>query len=132
MNPALSLTLSTALVSLGFLVVFLLVLGGLWWLTVGRFLPHKVRPVRPANAIFSPASGVVVSVAVKPGERVAFGQELCEFEVDGRTNAIRAARPGEIGAVLVTAGDTIARGQIIIEYHVPTTAGADEPGASLD
>jgi propionyl-CoA carboxylase alpha chain len=130
MNPSFNLTLSTALVSLGFLAAFLLALASVWWITIGRFRPRKVRP---ANLILSPASGVVVSVAVQPGDRVAFGQELCEFEIDGHKNAVRAARPGEVGAVRVAAGDIIARGQVIIEYRMATTTvGANEPGAPLD
>jgi multidrug efflux pump subunit AcrA (membrane-fusion protein) len=132
MNTPFDLALSTALVSLGFLAVFFLVLAGIWWLILGSTFPRKARVVRPANAILSPASGVVVSVAIHAGERVAFGQELCEFEAEGYTHAIRAARPGEIGVVLVAAGDHVDRGQVILEYRVPKTVGSDEPGASLD
>jgi hypothetical protein len=132
MSTPFNLALSTALVSLGFLAVFLLVLAGVWWLILGSAFPRKARTVRPANAILAPANGVVVSVAIHAGERVAFGQELCEFEAEGHTHAIRAARPGEIGAVLIAAGDHVDRGQVILEYRVTKTVGSDEPGPSLD
>jgi multidrug efflux pump subunit AcrA (membrane-fusion protein) len=126
------LILSASLVSLVFLAIFLLVLLGLWWLLIGRFLPRKPRPVRPTNVVLSPSNGVVVSVAVHAGERVAFGQELCKFEAGGRQNAIRAARPGVIGVLHITEGDKITRGQILIEYQPPERPGTDEPDPSMD
>jgi hypothetical protein len=127
--PDMRLILAASLVSLVFLIVLLLILGGLWWLLIGRAIPRKPRPT---NLVLSPASGLIISVAVHAGEQVAFGQELCKFETAGSQNAIRAARPGEISRLLVAEGDRIIRGQTILEYKTPERPGTDEPDPSMD
>jgi hypothetical protein len=130
MSPNLSSALTASLVSLVFLAVFMLILAGAWWFLIGHARP-STRKAKPANVILSPSGGVILSLAVQPGDRVAFGQELCRFEKQGLNQIIRAARPGEIGSVNIIAGDQIVRGQVIIEYRTPPKADPVEPGESV-
>jgi glutaconyl-CoA/methylmalonyl-CoA decarboxylase subunit gamma len=69
-----------------------------------------------ARLVLAPAAGVILSVSVKPGDEVVFGQELCALEVAKVKNVIRAARLGQIAGVNVAPGDTVKQGQVLMEY----------------
>jgi biotin carboxyl carrier protein len=68
------------------------------------------------SAITAPIPGSIISVAVKPGDKVTKGQELCVLEAMKMKNAIRASRDGQIAAVHVTVGQTVQKGAPIIEF----------------
>lgn len=70
-----------------------------------------------ANAITAPIPGVIVAVAVKEGQSVSQGQELCTLEAMKMKNAIRASRAGKIGAIRVAVGDHVRHGQVLVEYN---------------
>ncbi len=81
------------------------------------------RPAAPApggtnsgRAVNAPIPGVIISVAVKPGDKVTTGQELCMLEAMKMKNAIRATRDGVIAAVLVNTGDHVRHGQPLVEF----------------
>ncbi len=69
-----------------------------------------------ANAVTAPIPGVIVAVAVKEGQSVTQGQELCTLEAMKMKNAIRAGRDGKIGAIKVAVGDQVRHGQVLLEY----------------
>jgi len=76
-------------------------------------------PVGAANqvkSVLAPIPGVIVSVGVKVGDRVAFGLELCVLEAMKMKNQIRANRAGTVAAVHITAGDSVKHSQVLIEY----------------
>ena len=80
-------------------------------------------PVRGVGApspgvknVQAPIPGVIISVAVKEGDQVSFGQELCILEAMKMKNVIRASREGKIGAVRVAAGDQVRHGQALMDY----------------
>jgi biotin carboxyl carrier protein len=52
----------------------------------------------------------VLSVAVKAGDAVRKGDELCVIEAMKMGNSIRAQRDGTIQEVLVSPGDSVAFG----------------------
>jgi len=68
------------------------------------------------KAVTAPIPGVIISVAVKPGDAVKHGQELCILEAMKMKNIIRASREGVIASVLISAGDTVRHGQPLVEF----------------
>ncbi len=64
----------------------------------------------------APLPGVIVSIEVKPGDKVAKGQEICVLEAMKMKNAIRSGRDGEIASVDVAVGDQVSHGQILVTY----------------
>jgi biotin carboxyl carrier protein len=69
-----------------------------------------------ANAVTAPIPGVIVAIAVKEGQSVASGEELCTLEAMKMKNAIRASRAGKIAAVKVAVGDHVRHGQVLVEF----------------
>jgi len=78
-------------------------------------LPKK--KVDLGNVVVSPMPGTLVSVAVKPGQIVEEGQELCIVEAMKMANVIRASRKGKLKSVLGKAGDLLAVDQVLVEYE---------------
>jgi biotin carboxyl carrier protein len=75
------------------------------------------RPaVDKARTVNAPIPGVVISIAVKEGDKVSFGNKLCIIEAMKMMNVIRAARDGQIAAVRVSVGDHVNHGQVLVEY----------------
>ncbi len=72
--------------------------------------------VDKSKSVQAPIPGVILSVAVKPGDTVKSGQELCLLEAMKMKNAIRANRDGKIANVLVASGETVRHGQVLMEF----------------
>ena len=70
--------------------------------------PDTSRPVH------SPMPGLIVRVAVAPGDEVKLGQELCVLEAMKMENVLRAEREG-----------------VVAEARVPTTDGSTETGDEM-
>lgn len=69
-----------------------------------------------SGAVTAPIPGVILSLSVKEGEEVAFGQELCVLEAMKMKNQIRASRAGKIRAVCIAAGEQVKHGQVLFEF----------------
>ncbi len=69
-----------------------------------------------SNTITAPIPGSIISVAVKPGDKVTKGQELCVLEAMKMKNAIRANRDGQIATVYATVGQTVQKGAPLVEF----------------
>jgi len=67
--------------------------------------------------LHSPMPGLLVSVAVKAGDRVAVNQELAVVEAMKMENSLRAERAGTVKRVLASPGDSLAVDQAIIEFE---------------
>jgi biotin carboxyl carrier protein len=71
-------------------------------------------PTTPAASggqpVTAPLPGKVLSVAVKAGDRVQKGDELCVIEAMKMGNSVKAQREGTIREVLVAPGQTVAFG----------------------
>jgi biotin carboxyl carrier protein len=89
----------------------------------------QARVVRPAAAaapvpangnknrvVTAPIPGLIISVSVKPGDNVVYGQELCLLEAMKMKNVIRATRAGTIAEIYTAVGDTVHHGQPLIEF----------------
>jgi glutaconyl-CoA/methylmalonyl-CoA decarboxylase subunit gamma len=79
------------------------------------------KPAAPAgevtsNMITAPIPGSIISVAVKPGDKVTKGQELCVLEAMKMKNAIRANRDGQIATVFAAVGQTVQKGAPLVEF----------------
>jgi biotin carboxyl carrier protein len=69
-----------------------------------------------AKAVRAPIPGVIISVAVKPGDVIMHGQELCVLEAMKMKNVIRASRAGTIGVVHVAAQQHVKHHDGLLEY----------------
>ena len=65
----------------------------------------------------SPMPGKVISIMVRPGERVSAGDEVCVVEAMKMEQSIRAARDGIIKAVMVQPMDSVSKGDPLIEME---------------
>ncbi len=72
--------------------------------------------VDTAKSVFAPIPGVILSVMVKPGDPVVFGQELCVLEAMKMKNQIRANRAGTVAVVHVSPGEQVRHSQVLLEY----------------
>ena len=69
-----------------------------------------------AKVVRAPIPGVIISVAVKPGDVVKHGQELCVLEAMKMKNVIRATRAGTIGVVHTAAQQHVKHHDVLMEY----------------
>ncbi len=82
-------------------------------------LPKAVAPtagIDNAKAVRAPIPGVIISVAVKAGDVVKHGQELCVLEAMKMKNVIRASRAGTLGVVHTTAQQHVKHHDVLMEY----------------
>ena len=76
----------------------------------------SVPQAAPApQAVPAPLPGVIKSIAVRPGQRVAADDELLVIEAMKMDNVIRAPRGGTVGTIHVTEGRQVAYGEILLE-----------------
>ena len=68
-----------------------------------------------AGSLTTPLPGVVIRVAVKPGERVKAGDLLAVIEAMKMEHAIRAPHDGVVRAVKYQAGERVPEGAALIE-----------------
>jgi biotin carboxyl carrier protein len=68
------------------------------------------------STVVSPMPGSIVSIRVRPGQRVERGEILCSLEAMKMNNAIHAPRAGTIKDVAVTEGQAVAYRQVLVTY----------------
>ncbi len=78
-------------------------------------MPPKVAP-DTSRLVRSPMPGLIVEVAVAPGQDVKFGQELCVLEAMKMENVLRAERDGIVGEVRIAVRDTVAADQVLLTF----------------
>ena len=69
------------------------------------------------NILRSPMPGRVMSITVRPGQRVAAGEEVCVVEAMKMEQSIRAPRAGVIKAIHVQPLDSVSAGDPLIELE---------------
>lgn len=79
------------------------------------FMPIA-KKVDSSKLIMSPMPGSIVSVSVKPGDKVVEGQQLLVIEAMKMQNIIKAEVEAEVASVTVKAGDSVAVDQTLIKF----------------
>ncbi|HET7042056.1 MAG TPA: biotin/lipoyl-containing protein [Gemmatimonadales bacterium] len=69
-------------------------------------------------ALKAPMPGLVVRVAVAPGERVAAGAPVVVLEAMTMENELRAPAAAVVQGVKVKAGEAVEKGQVLVEFEV--------------
>ena len=84
--------------------------------------PVRVAPPSPASAsvgtvggIKAPLPGVVKSIAVRPGQQVAAGDELLVIEAMKMDNILRATHEGTVGTLYAAEGRQVAHGEPLLD-----------------
>lgn len=78
-------------------------------------MPEKVG-LDSSKVLLAPMPGLLVSLAVKEGDDVQAGQELCRMEAMKMENILRSEKPATIGAIKAAVGDSLQVDQVIIEF----------------
>lgn len=73
----------------------------------------KADPANPTH-VGASMPGMVVTVAVQPGDEVSKGQKLLTLEAMKMETTINAERDGKIGQVLVQAGSQVEAGDLLV------------------
>ena len=68
-----------------------------------------------AGDVPSPLAGKVVSVEVKPGQKVAAGAQLLTLEAMKMNTYVFAPAAGTVEAILVAPGDAVAAGPVLVK-----------------
>jgi biotin carboxyl carrier protein len=70
---------------------------------------------KDSGTVVAPLPGVIKSISVRPGQRVAAADELLAIEAMKMDNVIRAPGAGNIGTIHVTEGRQVAYGEPLLE-----------------
>jgi propionyl-CoA carboxylase alpha chain len=88
-------------------------------------LPHaaellRVMPFKPpadmSKFLLSPMPGLLVDIAVQPGQAVQAGQRLATIEAMKMENILTAAQDGTVGELLAAKGESLAVDQPIMRF----------------
>jgi propionyl-CoA carboxylase alpha chain len=80
-----------------------------------KLMPHKAPPDM-SKYVLSPMPGLLVEVAVQPGQKVQAGERVAVIEAMKMENVLFAANDGVVGKVLAAKGDSLTVDQPIIEF----------------
>jgi len=75
----------------------------------------NVGSSQKANIVKAPMPGLVLSLLVEPGQKVAKGDPLLILEAMKMENVLKAAADGEVKSVQVKQGAAVVKGQLLIE-----------------
>jgi propionyl-CoA carboxylase alpha chain len=80
-----------------------------------RLMPHKAPPDM-SRYVLSPMPGLLVDVAVVPGQKVQAGERVAVIEAMKMENVLFALADGVVGKVLAAKGESLAVDQPIVEF----------------
>ncbi|HXE21734.1 MAG TPA: carboxyl transferase domain-containing protein [Rhodoferax sp.] len=94
--------------------------------------PKEVQPGVPAGAlgVFAPMSGVLVNLAVAPGDSVQAGATIAVLEAMKMEHLVRARQAMRIDAVPAQAG-TLVDQECLLAYGTPIHGADDATGAAV-
>ncbi|RYF28667.1 MAG: acetyl/propionyl-CoA carboxylase subunit alpha, partial [Comamonadaceae bacterium] len=81
-----------------------------------QLMPYKAPPDL-SKFLLSPMPGLLVDVAVQPGQTVQAGEKLAVIEAMKMENILFAAQDGVVGKVVATRGESLAVDDVIIEFQ---------------
>ena len=79
--------------------------------------PPPPSAVGDPKRIVAPMPGRMISVAVKPGDQVAAGDEVCVMEAMKMQQSIRASAAGVVKEVHAETGQIVAVGAVLVELE---------------
>jgi biotin carboxyl carrier protein len=106
--------------------VFVHAFGRAWTLQVRDPVEGAGRGDRSADAAVAHMPGVLVALAVAPGDAVAGGQVVAVIESMKMHSEIQAPRDGTVDRVLVAVGENFDRGAPLVTLE-PAPAGDQQP-----
>ncbi len=80
-----------------------------------KLMPFKAPPDM-SKYVLSPMPGLLVEVAVQPGQKVQAGERVAVIEAMKMENVLFAAADGVVGKVLATKGESLSVDQPIVEF----------------
>jgi propionyl-CoA carboxylase alpha chain len=81
-----------------------------------RLMPYKAPPDM-SRFVLSPMPGLLVDVAVQPGQKVQAGERVAVIEAMKMENVLFAAADGVVSKVLAGKGESLAVDQPIVEFE---------------
>ncbi|MDT7515827.1 acetyl/propionyl/methylcrotonyl-CoA carboxylase subunit alpha [Rhodoferax mekongensis] len=81
-----------------------------------KLMPHKAPPDM-SRYVLSPMPGLLVDVAVVPGQKVQAGERVAVIEAMKMENVLFAAADGVVGKVLAAKGESLSVDQAIVEFE---------------
>ncbi|MDP2771284.1 MAG: acetyl/propionyl/methylcrotonyl-CoA carboxylase subunit alpha [Giesbergeria sp.] len=82
---------------------------------------HALMPFKPpadmSKYVLSPMPGLLVDVAVQPGQKVQAGERVAVIEAMKMENVLFAAADGIVGKVLASKGESLVVDQPIVEFE---------------
>jgi propionyl-CoA carboxylase alpha chain len=81
-----------------------------------RLMPYKAPP-DTSKLLLSPMPGLLVHVAVEPGQRVQAGERLAVIEAMKMENILTATQDVTVGEVLAKVGESLAVDQPIVRFE---------------
>jgi propionyl-CoA carboxylase alpha chain len=81
-----------------------------------RLMPFKAPPDM-SRFVLSPMPGLLVDVAVTPGQKVQAGERVAVIEAMKMENVLFAAADGVVGKVLAAKGESLSVDQPIVEFE---------------
>ena len=79
-------------------------------------MPFKAPPDL-SKFLLSPMPGLLVDVAVTPGQAVRAGEKLAVIEAMKMENILTAAQDGVVGQIKAAKGESLAVDQVIMEFQ---------------
>ncbi|MBB3182171.1 acetyl/propionyl/methylcrotonyl-CoA carboxylase subunit alpha [Variovorax sp. Sphag1AA] len=80
-----------------------------------ELMPYKAPPDL-SKFLMSPMPGLLVEVAVQPGQRVQAGEKLAVIEAMKMENVLFAAHDGVVGNIAAAKGESLSVDQVILEF----------------
>jgi propionyl-CoA carboxylase alpha chain len=81
-----------------------------------ELMPYKAPPDL-SKFLMSPMPGLLVEVAVQPGQQVQAGEKLAVIEAMKMENVLFATQDGVVGKISANKGESLAVDQIIMEFN---------------
>jgi propionyl-CoA carboxylase alpha chain len=81
-----------------------------------KLMPFKAPPDM-SRYVLSPMPGLLVDVAVQPGQKVQAGERVAVIEAMKMENVLFAAADGVVGKVLASKGESLTVDQPIVEFE---------------
>jgi pyruvate carboxylase len=90
----------------------------------GEVWTHPKAEADNPHQVPAPMPGLVVSVAVAPGEQVAAGRKLCTLEAMKMETTVYADLNGRVAEVLVKPGTQVEAGDLLVRFQEGDDEGA--------